>query len=285
MDDDDPPQLPVIVPNSVHGGVQSDALNGEIPAVVSITRVPARPKAPEVQQGIKVRTDLGAPKQGPPPLLRVAGPSRPSLPPMPRLKLGGQRGAGPTGPRFPQHQQSQQNPLNGMLNMMRNNMQATSQGMMQGSMISPPMNHMMGINNQHQMGLPVIAGTMSLRNLRPKAPVPSVSPRLPQTQMQRPPRQMAAFIPQTSPAPTTRPVQVRTVFVPPPMKMKSSSGLTPVSSNGNSGPKMINSFPLNIPVSLPISPGISITPLANGKSNGIGNNAPINEVNNILFLF
>merc|ERR1719206_715065 len=53
--------------------------------------------------------------------------------------------------------------------------------------------------------------------------------------------------------------------------MKSSSGLTPVSSNGNSGPKMINSFPLNmnIPVSLPISPGISITPLANGKSNGI----------------
>jgi len=142
-------------------------------------------------------------------------------------------------------------------------------GIMPGPMLSPPHRHMMGVNNQHQMGMPVISGTMSLRHLRPKAPTPSVSPRLPQSSMQRPPRQMAAFIPQTSPIPTSRPVQVRTVFVPPPMKMKSSSGLTPSTSNGSSGPKMINSFPLNIPVSLPMAAGISITPLAIGKSNGL----------------
>ena len=95
----DPPQLPVIVPNSVQGNVSSssssDPLDGEVPAVVSITRVPAKPKQPEGPPvgGLKVRTDLSAPKPGPPPLLRVTGgaPTRPALPPMPRLKLGGQR--------------------------------------------------------------------------------------------------------------------------------------------------------------------------------------------------
>merc|ERR550539_2092331 len=111
---EDPPQLPVIVPNSVHGNVttsSSDPLDGEVPAVVSITRVPAKPKLPEgppVVGGLKVRTDLSAPKPGPPPLLRVTGgvPTRPALPPMPRLKLGGQR--------FP----ASNNSVNGMMNMM-----------------------------------------------------------------------------------------------------------------------------------------------------------------------
>lgn len=117
----DPPQLPVIVPNSVQGNVStstssttstSDPLDGEVPAVVSITRVPAKPKQPEgppvVVGGLKVRTDLSAPKPGPPPLLRVTGgaPTRPALPPMPRLKLGGQR--------FP----ASNNTMNGMMNMM-----------------------------------------------------------------------------------------------------------------------------------------------------------------------
>ena len=111
----DPPQLPVIVPNSVQGNVSSsssssDPLDGEVPAVVSITRVPAKPKQPEGPPvgGLKVRTDLSAPKPGPPPLLRVTGgaPTRPALPPMPRLKLGGQR--------FP----ASNNTVNGMMNMM-----------------------------------------------------------------------------------------------------------------------------------------------------------------------
>ena len=108
----DPPQLPVIVPNSVQGNVSSssDPLDGEVPAVVSITRVPAKPKQPEGPPvgGLKVRTDLSAPKPGPPPLLRVTGggaPTRPALPPMPRLKLGGQR--------FPSS-----NHMNGMMNRM-----------------------------------------------------------------------------------------------------------------------------------------------------------------------
>ena len=109
----DPPQLPVILPNSVQGNVSSstsDPLDGEVPAVVSITRVPAKPKQPEGPPvgGLKVRTDLSAPKPGPPPLLRVTGgaPTRPALPPMPRLKLGGQR--------FPPSSHT----MNGMMNMM-----------------------------------------------------------------------------------------------------------------------------------------------------------------------
>merc|ERR1719402_1873973 len=73
------------------------SVNGEIPAVVSITRVPARPPQPGLG-GLKVRTDLASARAGPPPLLRVGGPPRPSLPPMPRLRLGGARGSGPARP-------------------------------------------------------------------------------------------------------------------------------------------------------------------------------------------
>ena len=116
----DPPQLPVIVPNSVQGNVSpSDPLDGEVPAVVSITRVPAKPKQPEGPPvgGLKVRTDLSAPKPGPPPLLRVTGgaTARPALPPMPRLKLGGQRAPAPPGQRFPSSNHHQ---VNGMMNML-----------------------------------------------------------------------------------------------------------------------------------------------------------------------
>ena len=84
---------------ALQGGKEEDP-ESDIPAVVSITRVPARPAAPA--GGIKVRTDLGAVpastaapqpgRAGPPPLLRVGSPApRPALPPMPRLKLGGAR--------------------------------------------------------------------------------------------------------------------------------------------------------------------------------------------------
>ena len=62
VDDGDPPQIPIMVPTS---GGQLGPSTGEameeIPAVVSITRVPAKPKQQEVPPGggLKVRTDLG----------------------------------------------------------------------------------------------------------------------------------------------------------------------------------------------------------------------------------
>ena len=139
-DDGDPPQLPIIVPNSITSvptseplkksgndqvAITSEPLNGEIPAVVSITRVPAKAKMPEVVSGggLKVRTDLGAPpgRPGPPPLLRVSGGQapRPALPPMPRLKLGGQRTTAPAQMRFQAPIRVPQTPLNGMISMVQ----------------------------------------------------------------------------------------------------------------------------------------------------------------------
>ena len=136
-DDGDPPQLPVIVPNSVQGNVvTSEPMNGDIPAVVSITRVPAKAKQQEVHSGggLKVRTDLGVPppKPGPPPLLRVAGGpgARPALPPMPKLKLGGQRSSGPVGLRFQPPMKVQGPRINGMLNMAKPPQTASSGGSM-----------------------------------------------------------------------------------------------------------------------------------------------------------
>ena len=112
--------------------------------------------------------------------------------------------------------------------------------------------------------------------------VPSISPRYGGPTLTRPPtpRQMATFIPQnqspaqTSVPPSTRPVQVRTVFVPPPMKMKSPApGPGPISpsSNGSTGPKVISSFNLNVPGSIPLATGISITPVS--KTNVTGKNS------------
>ena len=120
--------------------------------------------------------------------------------------------------------------------------------------------------------------------------MPSQNPRFgaPLTSATRPPtpRQMATFIPQSgsgqSPQiqPPSKPVQVRTVFVPPPMKMKSpgvspipikSPGVSPNPNSAASGPKMISTFNLNVKPSvpsIPIASGISITPIS--KSNGLG---------------
>ena len=54
------------------------------------------------------------------------------------------------------------------------------------------------------------------------------------------------------------------MFVPPPMTMKSSGrGLTPPGLRPLA-PKLINTFPLNLPDS-PIANGITITPISNGK--------------------
>ena len=151
-DDEDPPQIPIMVPAS---GGQLVPGSGEpleeIPAVVSITRVPAKLKQQEVPQGggLKVRTDLGAPspRPGPPPLLRVAGgqPQRPALPPMPRLKLGGQR-APTQGLRFQQPPNIRIPGTNGMMTMIK-----TQQ--------SP------GIVKPQQVpgGMPIITNSMSLR--------------------------------------------------------------------------------------------------------------------------
>ena len=144
IEDSDPPQLPVIVQGSV---TPSEPLDGEVPAMVSITRVPAKPKQPEAPAvgGLKVRTDLSAPKPGPPPLLRVtggAGSPRPALPPMPKLKLGGQRTPAQSGPRFPGS-----SPVNGMMNMMK---AASSPGML--TIPQPAVG-----------SLPSISNTLSLR--------------------------------------------------------------------------------------------------------------------------
>ena len=249
-DEDEIPQLPVIVAGTVQGsiGPGSPGEGLEIPAVVSITRVPARGRPEEARQpgpGIKVRTDLGpSPRAGPPPLLRVAGPgARPALPPMPRLKLGGQRGA---SPRFSGHHS------NGMLTMGGLGGQYQSGRGMQG---------MMGTQN---LGLPVIAGTMSLKQVRPKPLAPAMSPRGNSPAFHHRPPQPGAMAGKTPTRPhfnpATRPLQVRTVFVPPPMKMKSPGAQT---SKPGAGPKMISSFPMTIP-GLPAP--ISITPLSNGKS-------------------
>ena len=274
-DDGDPPQLPVMVPSvatvtsmASTGQTSANVTSSEIPAVVSITRVPAKPKQQEVPSGggLKVRTDLGAPTQkpGPPPLLRVAGgPSpRPSLPPMPKLKLGGQRTTGPSNLRFQPPIQVPANPLNGVM------INKTHQS--QGNVTS----------QQTKVGaMPIITNSMSLRQLRPKPPqVPSLNPRFGNSPASRgpAPRQMATFIPQSSSTattppltPTTRPVQVRTVFVPPPMKMKSPAP-SPVSPSANTagGTKKMNTFNLGIPASVPLATGISITPIS--KSNGLG---------------
>ena len=276
-DDGDPPQLPVMVPSvatvtsmASTGQTSANVTSSEIPAVVSITRVPAKPKQQEVPSGggLKVRTDLGAPTQkpGPPPLLRVAGgPSpRPSLPPMPKLKLGGQRTTGPSNLRFQPPIQVPANPLNGVM------INKTHQHQSPGNATS----------QQAKVGaMPIITNSMSLRQLRPKPPqVPSLNPRFGNSSASRAPapRQMATFIPQspstatTAPlTPTTRPVQVRTVFVPPPMKMKSAAP-SPVSPSANTagGANKMNTFNLGIPASVPLATGISITPIS--KSNGIG---------------
>ena len=149
-DDGDPPQLPVMVPTSGgHLGPVTGETMEEIPAVVSITRVPAKPKQQEVPPGggggLKVRTDLGAPRPGPPPLLRVAGgqPQRPALPPMPRLKLGGQR---PQGTRFQQPSNIRIPGTNGMM-----------------SLIKTQQNHGPVRPQQVPGGMPIITNSMSLR--------------------------------------------------------------------------------------------------------------------------
>ena len=150
VDDGDPPQIPIMVPTS---GGQLGPSTGEameeIPAVVSITRVPAKPKQQEVPPGggLKVRTDLGAPRAGPPPLLRVAGgqPQRPALPPMPRLKLGGQRPP-PQGTRFQQPSNIRIPGTNGMM-----------------SLIKTQQNHGLVRPQQGPGGMPIITNSMSLR--------------------------------------------------------------------------------------------------------------------------
>ena len=150
-DDGDPPQIPIMVPTSGgHLGPGTGETMEEIPAVVSITRVPAKPKQQEVPQGggLKVRTDLGAPpRPGPPPLLRVAGgqPQRPALPPMPRLKLGGQRAPSP-GTRFQQPTNIRIPGTNGMM-----------------SMVKAQQNHGLVKPQQVPGGMPIITNSMSLR--------------------------------------------------------------------------------------------------------------------------
>ena len=150
-DDGDPPQLPIIVPGAVIASEPPSSEIGEIPAVVSITRVPAKSKALEAGSGggLKVRTDLGAPptKPGPPPLLRVSGgmPTKSALPPMPKLKLGGQRTTGPVGMRFAPPIQIPAKPLNGMMSVAK----------------SP---QTMGQLSQPKVGaMPIITNSMSLR--------------------------------------------------------------------------------------------------------------------------
>ena len=150
-DDGDPPQIPIMVPNTSGGhGPGSGESMEEIPAVVSITRVPAKPKQQEVPSvgGLKVRTDLGAlPRPGPPPLLRVAGgqPQRPALPPMPRLKLGGQRPSS-QGTRFQQSANIRIPGTNGMVSLVK---AQQNQGLVKPQQVPG--------------GMPIITNAMSLR--------------------------------------------------------------------------------------------------------------------------
>ena len=203
------PKGPIILAGSVQGSVGTKhTVNGEIPAVVSITRVPGKPKAGHQQQqqqnqpgGLKIRTDLGVVRGGPPPLLRVGGPRQPGLPPMPRLRLGGVvRGRQPPAPS-PHH------PLANMINMVNPRMGMPMPG---GPMIAP---------GPPVMGLPVIAGSMSLQSIRPRPPLGQPLRTGPQQPLPTRPK------PRPTSGPVSRPAQVRTVFVPPPMKMKPASPL------------------------------------------------------------
>ena len=277
----DPPQLPVIVPNSVQGNVTTtDPLDGEVPAVVSITRVPAKPKQPEGPPvgGLKVRTDLSAPKPGPPPLLRVTGglTARPALPPMPRLKLGGQRAPAPPGQRFPGSSNHHHHPVNGMMNMLSKaqlGQRSPSPGII--NLPQPPLGSLSlrSLSNSLVSLVQYYKALFLFRQLRPKPAVPPASAR-PGPPRPAAPKQFSTFLPQGAPSPSLasppspRPLQVRTVFVPPPMKM---SGKSPSpASPAPAGPKVINSFNMSVPASLPLSQGISITPVNRGNSNGIG---------------
>ena len=140
-----------------------------IPAMVSITRVPKnRPPAVQSPGMTGAPHDVKPHVKGgpPPPLLRVGG--GPNLPPMPRLRLGGVRGAAPPrapapgGFNAPHHHHPA---MNGMLNMMQNNM---TENMMMGHPAMQP--------NAGMGGMPIIAGTMSLRGMRPSMPVNRVHP-------------------------------------------------------------------------------------------------------------
>jgi len=244
-DDDDTVNVPspVVITSMAQGAMATSGKmsNGEIPAEMSITRVPA--KSP-VQGGIKVRTDLGSLRAaGPPPLLRVGGPPRPSLPPMPRLRLGGMRGTGPS--------RQQQSPLAGMMNMNMN------MGMMRGHSMPPSrqiggqyggqQGQMMGgISNANNFNnsLPIISGTMSLHNMRPGSPMHhSMMMKGPQMQtrpIMRPKPPRSGMIPRNQLAPPTKPVQVRTVFVPPPMKLKPAMpALTPLINGAETNDKKV----------------------------------------------
>ena len=285
--EDSQPHLPVIVPNSVQGNVTpstSDPLDGEVPAVVSITRVPAKPKQPEGPPvgGLKVRTDLGVPKPGPPPLLRVTGGTntRPALPPMPRLKLGGQRTPGPPGQRFPgsnhHHHHHQVNGMMNMLNKAQLGQRSPSPGII--NLPQPAIGSLSLRSAPVSLLSSFINNIFLFRQLRPKPAVPPASAR-PAPLRPAAPKQFSTFLPQggaPSPSPSLasppspRPLQVRTVFVPPPMKMSGKSP-SPASSASPAGPKVINSFNMSVPASLPLSQGISITPVTKGNSNGIGN--------------
>ena len=132
-----------------------------------------------------------------------------------------------------------------------------------------------GIQQQQQMRLQQAARLRNglpaaLRGMRPGLPgkMANGMPRLPRAaglpqgvsagQI----RQKSAFKP--SPGGGNRPVQVRTVFVPPPMNMEGSSVTsTPNGQPRQNGgpPKMINSFPLNMNGNQQ-QPGITITPLS-----------------------
>ena len=248
-----------------------------IPAMVSITRVPkSRPPEQDIKPpNIHVK---GGP---PPPLLRVGG-----LPPMPRLRLGNMRGTAPPPQRQPIYPPS--HPIHSMMNMMGS--QQRNGGFSESMAARQQMGH---------PGLPVIAGTMSLQNsslrhqqqqqrqaIMQQQPRPGMRMGMmpgmrsimrpsmrPTNQMQA--AQMAAarqqqmkqqktvFRPNMQAA-AARPVQVRTVFVPPPMNMGGGS-LTPNAVSRVGGPRMINAFPLNGRSSNQAA-GITITPLSNGKS-------------------
>ncbi len=143
-----------------------DDMMTSLPPMVSITRVPKEQAV--AAPALKIRSDLGpimtpppaavSSRGTPPPLLRVGAAPRPGFPPMPRLRLGAVRGTGPAA-AFP---------LGGGAGMMNphHNMMAFSSA---NSMMLPMYHHqpppimsqaMMATNAQ--LGLPVIAGTMSL---------------------------------------------------------------------------------------------------------------------------
>ena len=292
------------------GRTANDLLES-IPAMVSITRVPKNPPAASRDNKVAVidTKPAGMKKGGPPPpLLRVGG-----LPPMPRLKLGNsivRTSGAQQQQQLPRRQPiyPPNHPIHSMMNIntaARQQQQLAAANQPSGGASLPVIAGTMSLQSLRQASRPPVQQRPGMRmgvmpGMRPIAGGlrPGLRPgtggitirtanqlqaaQLAAARHQQQFKQKTVFRPSggvsaAAAASVSRPVQVRTVFVPPPMNMSGGS-LKPnnaiASKIGNSvagssaapsSHKIINAFPLNRGSNVAAS-AITITPLSNGKT-------------------